>query len=161
MRWIKYFEGHLDDSLYMKITQEEAENSLRESSRREIKSPIDREDYERVHKIVYMLFDICPNIHKIDGETKDDFKIEAKINADDIYGDGDPTIVSLTKPIKKLLDDGRIYFHIQMKNPHGYHDLNLYKIRGDVWILMLENIYYQMEGLEGFEDMVKNREIVL
>ena len=162
---IKYFEGYLSDSLYKEISLEDAENFTRESVRKHIKEPITKDDYVKIHRIMYKMFDVYP-ISKINNETKEDFEIETKVNAEYIYGnkeEGDPT-ASLLKTIVLLLNDGRIYFSIKKSNPHGYHrvptfDINLYKIEGDVWILSFESLkYYQLEGIEGLEDMIKNKE---
>ena len=165
MKWIKYFEGYLNESLYKEISHEDAENFTRESVRKKIKEAITKDDYVKIHKFMYKMFDAYP-ISKINNETKDDFEIEAKINAEYIFGhkeEGD-SLASLTRTIEELLEDGRIYFFIKKSNPHGYHrvptfDIGLYKIEGDVWILSFESLkYYQLEGIEGLEDMIKNKE---
>lgn len=165
MRWIKYFEGYLDQPLYKEITQEESEDFTRESKRENIKSPIEKEDYVDIHRILYMLFDTYPNIWKIDRETKEDFRIEAKRNATYIYDESEPNVEELTNIIKLILDDGRMYIYIQMKNPYYRritHDMNLHKIEGDIWILNFDcRKYYQLDGLVGLEDMIKNKEFDL
>jgi hypothetical protein len=160
MKWIKYFEGYLDESIYKEISQEDAENFTRESVRKNIKEAITKDDYVRIHKFMYKMFDAYP-ISKINNETKDDFEIESKVNAEYIFGhkeEGD-SLASLTRTVEELLEDGIMYFSIKKSNPHGYHDINLYKIEGDVWILNFESLrYYQLEGIEGLEDMIKNKE---
>jgi hypothetical protein len=170
MEYLKYFEGYLNEFLYKEISEEEAENFTRESVRKHIKDSITKDDYVKLHKIMYKMFEVYP-ISKINHETKEDFEIEAKVNAEYIYGNkekGDPT-ASLLKTIVELLNDGRIYFSIKKSNPHNYpklsyrfSDINLYKIEGDVWILNLFDFSslkcYQLEGIEGLEDMIKNKE---
>ena len=160
MRYIRFFEGYFDP-LYKEISYEEAQNFTRESVRKNIKESITKDDYVKIHRFMYKMFDIYP-ISKINNESKEDFEIEAKVNAKYIYGDREQPL--LYKSIKDLLDDGRIYFYIKKSNPHNYpkyigFDISLYKIEGETWILNFDGKkYYQLEGIEGLEDLILNNQ---
>jgi len=164
MIYLKHFEGYLNDPLYQEISAEDASNFTKESIRKNIKEPITKDDYVKIHKIMYRLFDY--DIYKINNETKDDFEEEVKMNIKHIFGhkDEDDPLSSLIKRIKESLEDGRIYFYIKRSNTYNYqkiytYDINLYKIEGDIWILSLDSEkYYKLEGLEGLEDIIKNNE---
>jgi hypothetical protein len=169
---LKYFEGYLNESLYKEISHEDAQNFTRESVRKKIKEAITKDDYVKIHKFMYKMFDAYP-ISKINNETKDDFEIEAKVNAEYIFGNKEESDSLASRTIEELLEDGRMYFSIKKSNPHGLErngsvDINLYKTEGDVWIFKsycsnrgFEGLkYYQLEGIEGLEDMIKNRSLI-